>query len=53
MWARTLVDKGTVPPDLPDVLVKKYFDELETTYASLKPEQEFVAVEKPPARPTR
>jgi 2-oxoglutarate dehydrogenase E1 component len=43
MWARTLVDKGTVPPELPDALVKKYFDELETTYASLKPEQEFVA----------
>ena len=43
MWARTLVEKGTMPPELPDALVKKYFDELETTYASLKPDQEFGA----------
>jgi 2-oxoglutarate dehydrogenase E1 component len=42
-WARTLVDKGTVAPDLPDALVKKYFDELEATYASLKPDQELGA----------
>jgi 2-oxoglutarate dehydrogenase E1 component len=40
LWARTLVDKGTLPPELPEVLVKKYFSELEETYAALKPEQE-------------
>jgi 2-oxoglutarate dehydrogenase E1 component len=42
IWARTLVEKGTIPPELPDALVKKHFDVLETTYASLKPEQEYV-----------
>ena len=41
LWARTLVDKGTIPPDLPESLVRKYFSELETIYASLKPEQEY------------
>jgi 2-oxoglutarate dehydrogenase E1 component len=38
-WARTLVEKGTIAPDLPETLVRKYFTELESTYASLKPEQ--------------
>jgi 2-oxoglutarate dehydrogenase E1 component len=38
IWARTLVDKGTIPPELPASLVKKYFEVLETTHASLKPE---------------
>jgi 2-oxoglutarate dehydrogenase E1 component len=39
-WARTLVETGLVPAELPEALVKKHFDELESTLASLKPEQE-------------
>jgi 2-oxoglutarate dehydrogenase E1 component len=41
-WARTLVDKGSIPSDLPETLVRRHFDELEGVYASLKPEQEYV-----------
>jgi len=40
-WARVLVEKGTIAADVPPALVKKHFDVLETTYASLKPEQEY------------
>jgi 2-oxoglutarate dehydrogenase E1 component len=40
-WSRTLVEKGTIAADLPERLVKNYFTELESTYASLKPEQEY------------
>jgi 2-oxoglutarate dehydrogenase complex dehydrogenase (E1) component-like enzyme len=46
-WSRTLLAKGIIPPEVPDALVKKYFTELETTYASLKPEQEYA----PPPSP--
>ena len=42
IWAHTLVDKGTIRPELPDALVKKHLQVLEATYASLKPEQEYV-----------
>src|SRR5882672_3257084 len=42
IWARTLVRNGTIPPELPEALVKKHFEVLETTYASLKPEQDYV-----------
>ena len=48
LWARTLVEKGTIPPDLPESLVRKYFSQLESIYASLKPEQEYV-----PALPSK
>ena len=50
-WSRTLVEKGTIQPEAPDALLKKYFSELESTYASLKPEQEYVPPlpQKPPA----
>jgi len=41
-WARTLVDKGTVPPERPEALVREHFAELEAAYASLKPDQEYV-----------
>jgi 2-oxoglutarate dehydrogenase E1 component len=41
-WARTLVEKGTVPPELPETLVRKHFAELEAAYASLKSDQEYV-----------
>jgi len=40
-WARTLVEKGTIPPGLPDSLVKTYFEELESTYASLASDREY------------
>ncbi len=46
-WSRTLLANGIIPPEVPDALVKKYFTELETTYASLKPEQEYA----PPPSP--
>ncbi len=49
IWARTLVEKGSIPADLPDSLVKKHFEVLETTYASLTPEQEYVP--PPPPQP--
>ena len=42
LWSRTLVDKGSIPPELPDSQVKRYFTELETSYASLQPEQDYV-----------
>jgi 2-oxoglutarate dehydrogenase E1 component len=41
-WAQTLVDKGSVPHELPEALVRRHFDELEAVYAALKPEQEYV-----------
>src|SRR6185369_10619491 len=41
-WARTLVDRGSISPELPEALVRKHFDELEAAYAALKPEQEYV-----------
>ena len=40
IWARTLVNNGTISPDLPDALVKKHFGVLETAYASLTLDQE-------------
>jgi 2-oxoglutarate dehydrogenase E1 component len=42
LWARVLVDNGSMRPELPDALVKKHFEVLETTYASLKPDQDYV-----------
>ena len=50
-WSRTLAEKATIPADLPEALVRKYFAELEATSASLKPEQEYVPPmpAKPPA----
>ena len=41
-WARTLVDRGSISPELPEALVRKHFDELEGVYAALKPDQEYV-----------
>jgi 2-oxoglutarate dehydrogenase E1 component len=42
LWARVLVDNGSMPSELPNALVKKHFEVLETTYASLKPDQDYV-----------
>jgi 2-oxoglutarate dehydrogenase E1 component len=49
IWARTLVDNGTIAAELPDALVKKHFDALETAHASLKPDQDFVSPLPPQA----
>jgi 2-oxoglutarate dehydrogenase E1 component len=35
-WARTLVERGTIPPELPDSLVRAHFEQLESSYASLE-----------------
>jgi 2-oxoglutarate dehydrogenase E1 component len=42
LWARVLVNNGSIPSELPDALVKKHFEVLETTYASLKSDQDYV-----------
>ena len=50
-WSRTLIDKALIAPDLADSLVKKQFEELESTYAALKPEQDYappVPAQAPP-----
>ena len=43
LFAQSLVKQGTVTADAADALVKKRFGTLEQTFASLKPEQDFVA----------
>jgi 2-oxoglutarate dehydrogenase E1 component len=40
IWSRLLVEKGTIRPELPDALVKKYFAALEADHASLSLEQD-------------
>ena len=50
-WARTLAEKGTISPELPESLVRKYFSELESVYASLKPEQEYAPPLPPKPQP--
>jgi len=42
IWAHTLVDKGTIRPELPDALFKRHLEVLETAYASLRPDQDYV-----------
>jgi 2-oxoglutarate dehydrogenase E1 component len=43
LFAQSLVKQGTVTAEAVDALVKKRFGVLEQTFASLKPEQDFVA----------
>jgi 2-oxoglutarate dehydrogenase E1 component len=43
IFADTLVTQGTITADAAEALVKKRFATLEQTFASLKPEQDFVA----------
>jgi 2-oxoglutarate dehydrogenase E1 component len=43
LFADQLAQQGTVPREEADRLVKKYFTELEQAFASLKPEEDFVA----------
>ena len=51
IWARTLVEKGAIPPEMPGAFVKTHFEELESVYASLKPDQDNVppVPSRPPA----
>jgi 2-oxoglutarate dehydrogenase E1 component len=42
IWARTLVDRGTVPASLPDDLAKKHMDGLQQVLDRLQPEQDLV-----------
>jgi len=49
VFAETLVRQGTLSADTADTLVKKYFGKLEETYASLRPEQDFIAPVPEPA----
>ncbi len=43
LFAQSLVKQGTRHRDAAEALVKKHFAVLEQTFASLKPEQDFVA----------
>src|SRR5262245_27535964 len=42
-WSKTLVEKELIAQAAADALVRRHFEELESTYASLKPEQDFAA----------
>jgi 2-oxoglutarate dehydrogenase E1 component len=46
----SLVKHGTLPQDTPDALVKKHYSVLEQTFASLKPDEDFVPPIPTPAR---
>ncbi|MGE0446266.1 MAG: 2-oxoglutarate dehydrogenase E1 component [Vicinamibacterales bacterium] len=43
IFARSLVEKGTIPAGRPEELVKKHFSVLEQALETLKPEEDFVA----------
>jgi len=43
IFADSLLKQGTITPDISEALVKKHLTKLEETFASLKPEQDFVA----------
>ena len=49
IFADTLIKQGSQTPESADALVKNHFAKLETIYASLKPEQDFVAPASEPA----
>src|SRR6266496_1141789 len=51
LFARTLLAQGSITQEAADALVKKRFGVLEQIYASLKPEEEFVAPMSDPAPP--
>ena len=42
IWARTLVSRGVIDASVPDVLAKKYMDELQNAFDQLQPEEHFV-----------
>jgi 2-oxoglutarate dehydrogenase E1 component len=51
LFAKMLVEKGTIASDVPDGLVKKHFTVLEQAMASLKPEEDLVPPMSEPAPP--
>jgi 2-oxoglutarate dehydrogenase E1 component len=51
IFASSLVKHGTLPQDTVDALVKKRFAVMEKTFASLKPEEDFVAPIPAPVPP--
>jgi 2-oxoglutarate dehydrogenase E1 component len=51
IWARTLVERGTVARELPDQLNKQYLDTLQTAFESMKLEQDYIEPEPPPPPP--
>jgi 2-oxoglutarate dehydrogenase E1 component len=42
IWARTLVERGTVAPDVPETLTAKYMNQLQHALDALQPEKDFV-----------
>jgi 2-oxoglutarate dehydrogenase E1 component len=51
LFAKMLVEKGTIAADVPDTIVKRYFTALEQTLASLKPEEDVRTQVAEPAPP--
>jgi 2-oxoglutarate dehydrogenase E1 component len=51
LFAESLVKHGTVAADVPEALVRKHYTVLEQTFASLKPEEDFVPPIPTPATP--
>jgi 2-oxoglutarate dehydrogenase E1 component len=49
LFAETLIKQGTLTRESAEALVKKHFTKLEQTFASLKPEQDFVPPISEPA----
>ena len=49
IFADTLIKQGSQTPESAEALVRNHFSKLETIYASLKPEQDFVAPASEPA----
>jgi 2-oxoglutarate dehydrogenase E1 component len=42
VWARTLIERRAIEPELADVSVKAYLSELQDVYEKLQPEQDYV-----------
>jgi len=42
IWARTLVERGTLQPSEPEALNRKYMDQLQSVLDKLQPEKDFV-----------
>src|SRR5687768_2899666 len=55
LYARQLQERGEVPAELPDELVKQHLRELEQAYAALKPEEDYLPPipEAPPSGAAR
>ncbi|HEY6360685.1 MAG TPA: thiamine pyrophosphate-dependent enzyme, partial [Vicinamibacterales bacterium] len=51
LLAQSLVKAGTIPPEIPDQLVKTHFATLEKALAELKPEEDYIAPIPEPVPP--